>query len=75
MLYNVAEDGTISATKWATQTADRAKKVAEEMVSEYELFLPLYQRLTASTKAFDSTFTKARTRNSTNALDEKTTII
>jgi len=31
MLYNVAEDGTVSATKWATQTKDRAMKVAEEV--------------------------------------------
>lgn len=31
MLYNVAEDGTVTATKWATQTADRAMKVANEV--------------------------------------------
>jgi hypothetical protein len=31
MLYNVAEDGTVRATKWATQTADRAMKVANEV--------------------------------------------
>lgn len=31
MLYNVAEDGTVSATKWATQTKNRAMKVADEV--------------------------------------------
>jgi len=34
MLYNMAEDGTITATKWATQTTDRAMKVAEGMVTD-----------------------------------------
>tara|TARA_R110000772_G_scaffold197370_3_gene308163 strand:- start:3904 stop:6579 length:2676 start_codon:yes stop_codon:yes gene_type:complete len=33
MLYNVAEDGKVTATKWATQTKDRAMKVADELVS------------------------------------------
>jgi len=33
MLYNVAEDGTVKATKWATQTADRAMKVADAVGS------------------------------------------
>jgi hypothetical protein len=34
MLYNVAEDGTVTATKWATQTADRAMKVANEVAGD-----------------------------------------
>jgi len=34
MLYNVAEDGKVTATKWATQTKDRAMKVANELASE-----------------------------------------
>lgn len=33
MLYNVAEDGTATATKWATQTKNRAIKVANELAS------------------------------------------
>lgn len=36
MLYNVAEDGTLSATKWATQTADRAMKVASTLASNVQ---------------------------------------
>lgn len=31
MLYNVAEDGKVTATKWATQTKDRAMRVADEV--------------------------------------------
>lgn len=34
MLYNVAEDGVITASKWSTQTADRAMRVAEGMVTD-----------------------------------------
>jgi len=34
MLYNVAEDGLVTATKWSTQTADRAMRVAEGMAAE-----------------------------------------
>lgn len=34
MLYNVAEDGTVRATKWATQTTDRAMKVANEVAGD-----------------------------------------
>ncbi len=34
MLYNVAEDGAVTATKWATQTADRAMRMAEGMVGD-----------------------------------------
>ena len=34
MLYNVAEDGTVTATKWATQTKDRAMKVANEVAGD-----------------------------------------
>ena len=34
MLYNVAENGKVTATKWATQTKDRAMKVANELASE-----------------------------------------
>jgi GH24 family phage-related lysozyme (muramidase) len=33
MLYNVAEDGKVTATKWATQTKNRAMKVANELAS------------------------------------------
>jgi|14_taG_2_1085336.scaffolds.fasta_scaffold00058_52 hypothetical protein len=33
MLYNVAEDGTATATRWATQTKNRAIKVANELAS------------------------------------------
>lgn len=33
MLYNVAEDGAVTATKWATQTADRAMRMAEGMAA------------------------------------------
>ncbi len=33
MLYNVAEDGKVTATKWATQTADRAMRVADAVGS------------------------------------------
>jgi len=33
MLYNMAEDGKITATKWATQTKNRAMKVANELAS------------------------------------------
>jgi hypothetical protein len=33
MLYNVAEDGTVTATKWATQTTDRAMRMAEGMAA------------------------------------------
>lgn len=33
MLYNEAKDGTIKATKWATQTADRAMENAEALAS------------------------------------------
>lgn len=33
MLYNVAEDGAVTATKWATQTTDRAMRMAEGMVA------------------------------------------
>ena len=33
MLYNVAEDGKVTATKWATQTKNRAMKVADELAS------------------------------------------
>jgi len=33
MLYNVAEDGKVTATKWATQTANRAMKVANTVGS------------------------------------------
>ena len=34
MLYNVAEDGAVTATKWATQTADRAMRMAEGMAGD-----------------------------------------
>lgn len=34
MLYNVAEDGAVTATKWATQTADRAMRMAEGMAAD-----------------------------------------
>lgn len=33
MLYNVAEDGVVTATKWATQTTDRAMRMAEGMAA------------------------------------------
>lgn len=33
MLYNVAEDGKVTATKWATQTKNRAMRVADELAS------------------------------------------
>jgi len=33
MLYNVAEDGAVTATKWATQTTDRAMRMAEGMAA------------------------------------------
>ena len=33
MLYNVAEDGKVTATQWATQTKNRAMKVADELAS------------------------------------------
>ena len=33
MLYNVAENGAVSATKWATQTTDRAMRMAEGMAA------------------------------------------
>lgn len=34
MLYNVAEDGAVTATKWATQTTDRAMRMAEGMAAD-----------------------------------------
>jgi hypothetical protein len=37
MLYNVAKDGTIKATEWATQTKDRAFEVAETMVANIDM--------------------------------------
>ncbi len=50
MLYNVAEDGTVTATKWATQTADRAMKVANEIGADLG---------DAATSIFDGFITKA----------------
>jgi len=39
MLYNVAEDGAVSATKWATQTSERAMRMAEGMAASTGEFL------------------------------------
>ena len=54
MLYNVAEDGTVSATKWATQTADRAMKVANEVGTDLG---------DAATSIFEGFITKAHADN------------
>ena len=70
MLYNIAEDGTISATKWATQTADRAKKVAEEIISDAEL-PSIISEAAASTKAFPLPKPKPERGTVLDALDEK----
>jgi len=70
MLYNIAEDGTISATKWATQTADRAKKVAEEIISDAEL-PSIISEAAASTKAFPLPKPKPKRGTVLDALDEK----
>lgn len=70
MLYNIAEDGTISATKWATQTAERAKKVAEEIISDAEL-PSIISEAAASTKAFPLPKPKPERGTVLDALDEK----
>jgi hypothetical protein len=41
MLYNEAKDGTTRLTKWATQTKDRAFKVASELGSDLQTALSL----------------------------------
>jgi len=41
MLYNEAKDGTTRLTKWATQTKDRALKVASELGSDLQTALSL----------------------------------
>ena len=50
MLYNVAEDGKVTATKWATQTKDRAMRVADEVGANLG---------DAATSIFDGFITKA----------------
>ena len=50
MLYNVAEDGKVTATKWATQTKDRAMRVANEVGANLG---------DAATSIFDGFITKA----------------
>lgn len=37
MLYNMAEDGAISATKWATQTTDRALRMGDMMIADIKV--------------------------------------
>ena len=58
MLYNVAKDGTIKATEWATQTKDRAFDVAETMVANIDMPSIISQAsastLTAKDMALDS---------------------
>lgn len=70
MLYNIAEDGTISATKWATQTADRAKKVAEEIIADAEL-PSIISEAAASQRAFPLPKSKPARGTVLDALDEK----
>ena len=70
MLYNIAKDGTISATKWATQTADRAKKVAEEIIADAEL-PSIISEAAASQKAFPLPKSKPARGTVLDALDEK----
>ena len=70
MLYNTAKDGTISATKWATQTADRAKKVAEEIIADAEL-PSIISEAAASQKAFPLPKSKPARGTVLDALDEK----
>lgn len=70
MLYNIAKDGTISATKWATQTADRAKKVAEEIIADAKL-PSIISEAAASQKAFPLPKSKPARGTVLDALDEK----
>jgi hypothetical protein len=70
MLYNVAADGTVSATKWATQTKDRAMKVAEEIISDAEL-PSIIQEAAASTRAFPLPKPKPERGTVLDALNEK----
>lgn len=70
MLYNVAADGTVSATKWATQTKDRAIKVAEEIISDAEL-PSIIQEAAASTRAFPLPKQKPERGTVLDALNEK----
>lgn len=70
MLYNVAADGTVSATKWATQTKDRAMKVAEEIISDAEL-PSIIEEAAASTRAFPLPKQKPERGTVLDALNEK----
>jgi len=61
MLYNEAKDGTITATKWATQTKDRAMKVASEVGdSMMESVMPSAQASTLTETTVDIPVPKSR---------------
>lgn len=69
MLYNVAKDGKIYATDWAKQTANRAKKVAEELVANIDI-PSIMSEANASTMTIPSP--QARPKGTVlNSLDEK----
>ncbi len=69
MLYNVTKDGKIYATDWAKQTANRAKKVAEELVANIDI-PSIMSEANASTMTIPSP--KPRPKGTVlNSLDEK----